>query len=64
MWIGDWREAIAECGLLIADCGLLKGEEMDSRELEERTKIFATNVIQLISTLPIRKEKRHCKDSE
>jgi len=30
----------------------VKGGEMDGRELEERTKIFSTNVIQLITTLP------------
>jgi hypothetical protein len=46
------------------DCRLSEGGEMDRRELEERTKIFSTNVIQLISTLSIRKEKRHCEDSE
>ena len=37
---------------------------MDRRELEERTKRFSSKVIQLITTLPKSKEKRHCEDSE
>jgi four helix bundle protein len=36
----------------IVNCELREGGEMDRRELEERTKIFSINVIQLVTTLP------------